>query len=92
MPSTRGFASRRRGVRDSRPPPVHDSASVDWSVQHGEAFVPARSCAGSCWGEGLGRVWRPRRFSPGSRPVGCPRAGGKKLLLPGAHFRDPLSS
>jgi hypothetical protein len=66
MPSTRGFAGRRRGVRDSRLPPVHNDASTDVSVQYGEAFTPARSCAGSYWGEGLGRVWRPRRISPGS--------------------------
>ena len=92
MPSTRGFAGRRRGVRDSRLPPVHNDASTDVSVQYGEAFTPARSCAGSYWGEGLGRVWRPRRISPGSGRVGCPRAGGEKLLLPGAHFRRaPLS-
>jgi hypothetical protein len=46
MPSTRGFAARRRGVRDSRLPPVHNDASTDVLVQHGEAFTPARSYAG----------------------------------------------
>jgi len=46
MPSTRGFAGSRRGVRDSRLPPVHNDASMDVSVQHGEAFTPARSYAG----------------------------------------------
>jgi hypothetical protein len=46
MPSTRGFAARRRGVRDSRLPPVHNDARTDVSVQHNEAFTPASSHAG----------------------------------------------
>ncbi|GAA1210858.1 hypothetical protein GCM10009608_54160 [Pseudonocardia alaniniphila] len=46
MPSTRGFAGRRRGMGDSRLSYVHDDAIVDVSVQYGEAFTPARSCAG----------------------------------------------
>jgi hypothetical protein len=46
MPSTRGFAARRRGLRDARLPPVRIFASTDVSVQHGEAFRPARSHAG----------------------------------------------
>ena len=46
MPSTRDFAARRRGVGDSRLPPVHNDASTDVSVQHGEAFTPTRSHAG----------------------------------------------
>ena len=33
MPSMKGFAARRRGVRDSRRPPAHDDASTDISVQ-----------------------------------------------------------
>ena len=40
MPSTRGFAARRRGVRGSRLAPVDNDASTDVSVQHGEAFTP----------------------------------------------------
>jgi hypothetical protein len=61
MPSTRGFAGRRRGVRDLRPSPVNTDVGMDVSVQHGEAFhadeVVRRlhRCA-----------WRPRRISPGS--------------------------
>jgi hypothetical protein len=46
MPSTRGFTARRRGVRDSRLPPVRNDASTDCSVQYGEAFTPARPYAG----------------------------------------------
>ncbi|GAA1229558.1 hypothetical protein GCM10009608_76850 [Pseudonocardia alaniniphila] len=46
MPSTRGFIARRRGVPDSRLPPVHNDASADLSVQIGDAFTPARSYAG----------------------------------------------
>jgi hypothetical protein len=46
MPLTRGFAARRRGVRDSRLPPVYNDASTDVSVQHGEAFTPTGSHAG----------------------------------------------
>jgi hypothetical protein len=46
VPSMRGFAARRRGVRGSRLPPVHNGASTDVSVHYGEAFTPARSYAG----------------------------------------------
>ena len=98
MPSTRGFADRRRGVRDSRLPPCIQTTRVRTPRRTHEAFTPARSHAnytidiarqGSYWGEGLRRVWRPRR-AVGESPR--PRAGGKKLLLPGAHFRRyPLS-
>ena len=53
MPLTRGFAARRRGLRDSRLRPVHNHASTDVSVQHGEVFTPTRSHAGYTIGAAL---------------------------------------
>jgi hypothetical protein len=100
MPSTKGFAARRRGVRDSRPPPVHNDASGRsgpiWRSAHaGEAVRHTIDIAL----QGLTAVKvgaacvRSKRILPGSRRVDPTRAAGEKLLLPVAHFgRDPLSS
>jgi hypothetical protein len=96
MPSTRSCAARRRGVRDSQLPSVHDDGSGD-VFQHDEVLTSARSRAGYTIDialEGLGGVkaWARRWRSPGSERDGSPGTGGKKLLLPGAHFRrDPQS-
>jgi hypothetical protein len=61
MLSTRGFAGRRRDVRELRPSPANIDVGMDLSVQHGEAFHAD---------EVVGRLhhcaWRPRRISPGS--------------------------
>jgi hypothetical protein len=72
---------------------------VDFSVQYSGTFtpgevvgctidIPVQALTGvKAWGSGVEAA-----ELAGQRAVGCPMAGGKKLLLPGAHFRgDPLS-
>jgi len=85
-------------VRDPRLPPVHNNASTDASVQHGEAFTPARSYADYTIDIALQALTGVR---PGPRvEAEADHAGqrtgrlpeGRRLLLLGAHFRrDSLS-